>query len=127
MQQQKFNECPQLNTPGVVYARAPSFLNLRNMKRIFFLSLLLLSATIGKAQITQDEYDALQKANMGEDKAKAATLITAMEKKYPTDPGVLFQRGYFSYYFEKDYNKALVNFSSAIKVRGGRWGYHANP
>lgn len=97
--------------------RKVKLLFLSMIKSIITLSLFLISSNILQAQISQAEYEQLQKVNMGNDKTKAGEMLTAMEKKYANDPGVIFQRGYYNYYFEQDYNKALVNFSSAIKLQ----------
>ncbi len=93
----------------------PLFLS--TLKRFIALSILLICTNMLQAQITQEEYDQLRNVNMGNDKAKASEMLTAMEIKYANDPGVLFQRGYYNYYFEEDYNKALSNFSTAIKLQ----------
>lgn len=87
------------------------------IKSFIILGILLICTNMLQAQMTQAEYDQLQKVSNGNDKNKYAEMLTEMEKKYPTEPGVIYHRGYYNYYFEHDYNKALVNFSSAIKVQ----------
>lgn len=95
--------------------------------RIFLLYFLLLLSASGFSQITKTEFAALWAANTAKynaatadkDKAKATTLTTAMEKKYPADASVMLSRGVYYYNFNGDDNKALTAFTKAITAKPG--------
>lgn len=84
------------------------------MKYVLLL-ILLFNQQILDAQITGAELDKLWQINTGNNKEKALSTLLSLEKKYPADEKVMFNRGWYEYNFEDNMNEALSSFSNAIK------------